>query len=407
MKKILWIVLLNFLWCNLSLANNKLPGKVFTLDECRGTSMSISNYMIDIDNNIITFAGTNTNNINLKVTVPIETIWTETGQIISESFTFSRLLGDMEQRGKWEKIAYMNMSTYFTIDYISKTATAKTEVNDTNNEKVEKAFKKVLGTYRSFEDNFNCQSLMVLKTDNVPKKKKKPQKPSDDKKIVAAASGTGFFVSKKGHVITNYHVIQGCDQNRLSFDGKELKTDTLAIDKVNDLAILKASLRPKKVYPVATEDVTLLENVIIAGYPLGKKVSSAIKTSKGSVTALAGYQDNFSEFQTDAALNQGNSGGPILNQKGNVVGVAVANYGKKEGVESFNFGIKSSTLRTFANSNGLKFLSPNRRDLSNKDLGELITDGTVYLECFMTMAKIKQMIADAENRKAFFNEYAN
>ena len=94
-----------------------------------------------------------------------------------------------------------------------------------------------------------------------------------------------------------------------------------------------------------------------------------------------------------------------MDQKGNVVGVAVANYGKKAGVESFNFGIKSSTLKTFANANGLKFLPPNNRDLSNKDLGQLITEATIYLECHMTVAKIKRMIAEAENRKAFFSEY--
>ena len=74
-------------------------------------------------------------------------------------------------------------------------------------------------------------------------------------------------------------------------------------------------------------------------------------------------------------------------------------------MESFNFGIKSSTLKTFASANDLKFLPPNNRELSNKDLGKLITGGTVYLECYMTVAKIKRMIAEEENRKAFFSEY--
>jgi S1-C subfamily serine protease len=258
--------------------------------------------------------------------------------------------------------------------------------------------------------HWKCKDYLVKDLDGFIKKDPKKQKPKkqtpDDNKIVAAASGTGFFVSRSGHIISNHHVIEGCDATKLTFKGKEVVADVLAVDKMNDLAILKANLIPNQVYSVATEDAALLEDIIIAGYPLGKKVSAAIKTSKGSVTALAGYGDNYSEFQTDAALNQGNSGGPIMNQKGNVIGVAVANYGKKVGVESFNFGIKSSTLKTFASANGLTFLPPNNRDLSNKDLGKLITDGTVYLECFMTVAKIKRMIAEeANNRKAFFSEF--
>ena len=267
--------------------------------------------------------------------------------------------------------------------------------------------------------NINVADVSSIPIDSFPEftvkekvaekpKKQKPKKKTpdpDDNKVVAASSGTGFYVSNTGHIISNHHVVEGCNTVKLTFKGKEVSANVLAVDKMNDLAILKADLTPSKVYSVATEDASLLEDIIIAGYPLGKKVSAAIKTSKGSITALAGYGDNYSEFQTDAALNQGNSGGPIMDQKGNVVGVAVANYGKNAGVESFNFGIKSSTLKTFANANGLKFLPPNNRDLSNKDLGQLITEATIYLECHMTVAKIKRMIAEEKNRKAFFSEY--
>jgi S1-C subfamily serine protease len=261
--------------------------------------------------------------------------------------------------------------------------------------------------YNDFRQRVELKESMVLWASLSKKEKPKPEpkpKPNDDK-IVAATSGSGFFVSRSGHIITNHHVIEECKAVKVSFNGDEVQARVLAIDRSNDLAILKTNLTPSNVYSVSNEDVQLLDDVIIAGYPLGKRISAAIKTSKGSVTSLAGYGDNYSEFQTDAALNQGNSGGPIMDQKGNVVGVAVAAYGKKEGVESFNFGIKASTLKTFASSNNLTFLPPNSRELSNKELGKLITDATLYIECWLTVTQIKQMIAEAENRKAFFSEF--
>jgi hypothetical protein len=223
--------------------------------------------------------------------------------------------------------------------------------------------------------------------------------------IIAASSGTGFFVSRSGHIITNHHVVEECKSVKVSFKGNEVRANVLAIDRYNDLAILKTALSPNDVFSVSGNDALLLDDIVIAGFPLGKDVSSAIKTSKGSVTSLAGYGDNYSEFQTDAALNPGNSGGPIMDQKGNVVGVAVSAYGKEEGVESFNFGIKASTLKTFAQSNSLTFMSPNNRDLSNRELGQLITNATLYLECWMTVAQINQMMAQEKNRKAFFSEF--
>ena len=191
-------------------------------------------------------------------------------------------------------------------------------------------------------------------------------------------------------MVTNNHVIDSCDIVKSHYKGRELDADVLFTDRMNDLAIIKANLKPNKVFPVSAEDVSLLEDIIVAGYPLGKNISASIKTSKGSVTSLAGFGDNYSNFQIDAALNQGNSGGPIMDQKGNVVGVAVEMFGKEVGVESFNFGVKSSTLKTFANSNNFKFQEPSTKELSNKELGSLITEATIYLECWMTVAKYKQ-----------------
>jgi len=241
--------------------------------------------------------------------------------------------------------------------------------------------------------------------ENLARKKEKDKGPKiDDNEILAASSGTGFFVSRQGHMITNNHVIDECNNIKMFYGGKDFPAEVLAFDKINDLAIIKANIQPDLIYSVSDNDAELLEEVIVAGYPLGKKISASIKATSGTITALSGLGDNYSEFQTDAALNSGNSGGPIINQKGNVIGVAVSKW-QEQGVESFNFGIKSSVLNIFANANGLKFLSPNYRTMGKKDLGKLITKATVYLECYMTGKKIKQLIAEESSNKAFYSKY--
>jgi len=400
MKKVILILVLGLLWCNVGIAKD-LPGSVFKINGCTG-ALSKLEFEVNTDSKVINIEGVNKQNTLFKGTFPISKI-SNYGNISTKKVYASEIVGT--GRGKWWDIAVQNTLMSLDVDIKTKTFELIWETINTNDKKIKKAFKKTWGNEKLYyASRHNCKSYLVAKKDSDPKKKK-PKKSPDDNKVVAAASGTGFFVSRKGHIVTNNHVIQGCDAVKVSFKGDEIEAKILAVDRINDLAIIKSKIKPNKVYSVSNEDAALLEDVIIAGFPLGKRVSSAIKTSKGSITALAGYGDNFSEFQTDAALNQGNSGGPIMNQKGNVVGVAVANFGKKEGVESFNFGIKSSTLRTFAKSNKIRFNSPNWTEMSNKELGNLITEATVYLECWMTVTKIKRMIAEANTRKAFFSEY--
>jgi S1-C subfamily serine protease len=431
MKKIFIIVNVILFWCVNSYSQNNLPGLSFKFDRCLSSGIYFD-ISINVENNRAYLFGKD-ESIILNGTFPITKITKDKiylGEILFSNF-FSP--ADGKKFDKWTKITHDNAVVSLAISY--KYSQGKMHwrfFNDTRDKKVKKAFKKYDGgeIINWPPDHFSCSDLIVLKanpdqnkkiakkeTENnsdekrkleeekrkiAERKKKEEEKRKLDTELLPAASGSGFFVSYEGHIITNNHVIEGCQKVKSTFKGNQIDSKVLAVDRFNDLALIKINKNPNLIFPVANEDASLLEDIIIAGYPLGKQVSAAIKTSKGSVTSLAGFGDNFSEFQTDAALNQGNSGGPIMDQKGNVVGVAVAAFGKQEGIESFNFGIKASTLKTFAKSNGLEFIQPNNRVLPNKQLGELITNATLYLECHMTLAQIQKMISDEENKKAFF-----
>ena len=110
--------------------------------------------------------------------------------------------------------------------------------------------------------------------------------------------------------------------------------------------------------------------------------------------------NNFSNIQIDAAIQSGNSGGPILDDFGNVVGVAVSKLDAKYMLENFgaipentNFGIKSSVVRNVMNSNGVTPVPANVDQISKSQLGKMISQGTFYVSCWMTIAQIEKMRA--------------
>ena len=217
-------------------------------------------------------------------------------------------------------------------------------------------------------------------------------------KVVSASSGTGFAVSSGGHVITNHHVINGCRIIKLHWQEKSIAARVITFDPRNDLALLKGNFRPKTFLSLSISNPKLMQDIYVAGYPFGRKVSNSVKVTRGIVSSLTGLGNNYSRIQIDAALQPGNSGGPILSTIGNVVGVAVAKLGikrvlKEHGVmpENTNFGIKSSVVRTLLESNNIRISKPNTRPISTTQLGKLITNSTYYLSCWMTIAQIKKM----------------
>jgi len=155
-------------------------------------------------------------------------------------------------------------------------------------------------------------------------------------------AGTGFFVNESGHVLTCHHVVSGGSaQAQLAF-GDCVETRVLARDAANDLAILKCDVM--KVAPLTFADPTTIsegQTVFALGHPLGLDFT----VSRGVVSSVNRIVRGVSFLQTDVALNPGNSGGPIVNERGEVLGVA--NWGFSEG-RGLGFAVSVRHIFAFA-----------------------------------------------------------
>ena len=230
----------------------------------------------------------------------------------------------------------------------------------------------------------------------------------DPNEILNVASGTGFYVSGEGHIVTNHHVINGCGEVKVHAEGKSTTATILAEDASNDLALLKISNKPPHVFAFSNESPYPLQNIIVAGFPFGDEVSSSLKFTTGVISSLAGIGDNYSQMQIDAAIQPGNSGGPIIDELGNVVGVAVSKLDVDKVYEDFgvipentNFGIKGSVVKTLLQSNDVELKSPNTGELPKSQLSKITTKGTLHLSCWMTVAQIEKM----HSQKVLFENF--
>ena len=161
--------------------------------------------------------------------------------------------------------------------------------------------------------------------------------------VKGAASGSGFVITDDGYVLTNYHVIEGANTIKVvMYDGTEYSAKLVGSEDENDIAVLKIDSE-NKFTPVILGDSDKMivgEDVLAVGNPLGELTFSM---TKGIVSALDReiQIDNFTAvnmFQVDCAVNEGNSGGPIFNMYGEVIGVVSAKYAS-ETIEGLGFCI--------------------------------------------------------------------
>ena len=205
------------------------------------------------------------------------------------------------------------------------------------------------------------------------------------------SNGSGFVVGRDGEIVTNHHVVDGCAKVTVSRAGESRDAGVRAMDADNDLALLQAPLAAGTAATFSRSPRARLgEAVTVAGYPLQGLLSNQLNVTSGNVSALASLGDDVKRLQITAPVQPGNSGGPLLDAAGNVVGVVVSKLDAVRTAEltgdipqNVNFAIKGALVRGFLDIHGVAY----RRQASDAKLAlDLIAEQargfTVAVHCW-------------------------
>ena len=202
-------------------------------------------------------------------------------------------------------------------------------------------------------------------------------------------SGTGFAIAN-GYIVTNSHVVNGAKTISVKGVSGDINTgysaQIVATDKVNDIAIVKINDPKFKgfgqiPYAVQSRMADVGEDVFVLGYPLTQALGNEIKLTNGIISSRTGYQGDIATYQISAPVQPGNSGGPMFDNKGNVIGIVVAGV---LGAENVGYAIKISYLKILIESAGLDIKFPINNIISTLSLAEKvkkIKNFVYYIEC--------------------------
>ena len=206
--------------------------------------------------------------------------------------------------------------------------------------------------------------------------------------------GTAFAVSNDGYVMTNHHVIEGCGHlEAIVGEERIAEVRVLAIDANMDLALVKLDHQFDAVASFREHPpVRLGEPVMVAGFPMRHVVSTSFTVTTGVISAMAGIDDYPGELQISAPVQPGNSGGPLLDRAGNVVGIVSAQLDDWYAVhavdsmpQNINFAVSGTVVQKFLEQNQVNFV---RRSSEEGKTTEVIAEAaqafTLVIECYET-----------------------
>jgi S1-C subfamily serine protease/antitoxin component YwqK of YwqJK toxin-antitoxin module len=246
------------------------------------------------------------------------------------------------------------------------------------------------GSGQYYLENIIVKEFMTA--DELAQKAPKITKGSSDE---WKGNGSGFFINENGYIATNYHVIEGAREIQVEYFQKGIKNTykakVIVTDKQNDLAIIqiqdsKFNRLPSIPYVFNYSIKDVGTEVFALGYPMANIMGSEIKYTDGKISSKTGIQGDITVYQISVPIQPGNSGGPLFDSKGNLVGITSSALNKEYfNTENVNYAIKTSYLKNLIDVLPETISLPNNSDIYNKPLTEKIK----ILSDFVPLIKVK------------------
>lgn len=249
-----------------------------------------------------------------------------------------------------------------------------------------KFIKEIIGSY---SEGNNCQYSGNLTNEAfVPVL---PESPPN----IWSGNGSGIFISNMGYIVTNNHVVENATQIEIDFKYKnQIKTYSAIViktDRMNDLALLKIddptyqNIEELNYSIKTSNNVNLGQDIFTLGFPKAlSTMGKDIKYSDGSISSINGFKGDETSYQISAPIQPGNSGGPLFNFDGELIGINSSKIVQKS-VDNVAYSIKSSYVADFIKSANLNIYLPNMKKLK----GMTLTEKIKVLSNYVVMVKVK------------------
>ncbi len=238
---------------------------------------------------------------------------------------------------------------------------------------------------KKLEAKMTLRQIDIAQAYDPIKANKKKSNSINKKNSSRTYMGTGFFINNST-VITNHHVVKKCKSIDIVRGEYKVSANLLVEDSRNDLAVLKtAKVNNSFLQFRAGKGIRIGDKIIVLGYPLGKLLGTGVKLTTGNVSSLTGLVDDVTNMQITAPVQPGNSGGPLLDSSGNIVGIVVARLEKDLSgnvAQNVNIAIKSNVLQMLLDTKNIDYdvsMSKDKKEVA--DIADDAKGSVVQVVC--------------------------